>query len=102
LTSQGYVGEMETISYKHFLSRQRKILQLHNEELHNSSPSLIRMVKPRRMRWAEHVTRMGEKRNAYRIFVGKPEGRRPLGKPRRRWMDNIKMDLREIGWDGMD
>jgi hypothetical protein len=74
------------------------------EELHNlySSPSIIRVVKSRRMRWAGHVARMGEKRNAYRILVGKPEGNRPLGRPRRRWVDNIKMDLREIGWDGVD
>jgi hypothetical protein len=54
------------------------------------------------MRWAGHVARMGEKRNAYRILVGKPEGKRPLGRPRRRWADNIKLDLREIGWDGVD
>jgi hypothetical protein len=54
------------------------------------------------MRWAGHVARIGEKRNAYRIFVGKPEGKRPLGRPRRRCVGNIKMDLREIGWDGMD
>jgi hypothetical protein len=60
------------------------------------------MIKSRRMRWAGHVARMGEKRNAYRILVGKPEGKRPLGRPRCRWVDNIKMDLREIGWDGMD
>jgi hypothetical protein len=60
------------------------------------------MIKSRRMRWAGHVARMGEKRNAYRILVGKPEGKRPLGRPRRRWEDNIKMDLREIGWDGMN
>jgi hypothetical protein len=60
------------------------------------------MIKSRRMRWAGHVARMGEKRNAYRILVGKPEGKRPLGRPRRRWVDNIKMVLREIGWDGMD
>jgi hypothetical protein len=58
------------------------------------------MMKSRRIRWAGHVARMGEKRNAYRILVGKPEGKRPLG--RRRWVNNIKMDLREIGWDGMD
>jgi hypothetical protein len=56
----------------------------------------------RRMRWAEHVARMGEKRNAYRIFVGKPERKTPLGRPRCRWVDNIKMYLREIRWDGMD
>jgi hypothetical protein len=60
------------------------------------------MIKARRMRWAGHVARMGEKRNAYRILVGKPAGKRPLGRPRRRWVDNIKMDLREIGWDRMD
>jgi hypothetical protein len=60
------------------------------------------MIKSRRMTWAGHVARLGEKRNAYRILVGKPEGTRPLGRPRRRWVDNIKMDLREIGWDGMD
>jgi hypothetical protein len=54
------------------------------------------------MRWAGHVAQIGEKRNAYKILVGKPEGKRPLGRPRRRWVDNIKMDLREIRWDGMD
>jgi hypothetical protein len=54
------------------------------------------------MRWAGYVARMGATRNAYRILVGKPEGKRPLGRPRRRWVNNIKMDLREIGWDGMD
>jgi hypothetical protein len=70
--------------------------KLHNEELHNlySSSSIIRMIKSRRMRWAGHVARMGKKRNAYRILVGKPEGKRPLGRPRRRWVDNIKMDLK--------
>jgi hypothetical protein len=60
------------------------------------------MMKSRRMRWAGHVARMEEKRNAYRILVGKPEGKRPLGRPRHRWVNNIKMDLREIGWYGMD
>jgi hypothetical protein len=60
------------------------------------------MIKSRRMRWAEHVARLGDKRNAYRILVGKPEGKRPLGRPRRRWVDNIKLDLGEIGWGGMD
>jgi hypothetical protein len=78
--------------------------KLHYEELHNlySSPSIIRMVNSRRMRWAGHVARNGEKRNTYRILVGKPEGKRLLGRPRRRWVDNIKMDLRDIGWDGVD
>jgi hypothetical protein len=57
------------------------------------------MIKSRRMRWAGHAARMGETRNAFRILVGKPEGKRPLGRPRRRWVDNIKMVLGEIGWD---
>jgi hypothetical protein len=60
------------------------------------------MIKSRRMRWAGHLARIGETRNAYRILVGKPEGKRPLGRPRHRWVDNIKIDLREIGQDGMD
>jgi hypothetical protein len=78
--------------------------QLHNEELHNlySSPSIIRIIKSRRMRWAGHVAGMAEKRNAYRILVGKPEEKRPLGRPRCRWVDNLKINLREIGWDGVD
>jgi hypothetical protein len=60
------------------------------------------MIKSRRMRWAGHVARIREKRNAYRTLVGKPEGKRPLGIPRRRWVDNIKVDLKEIGWGCMD
>jgi hypothetical protein len=78
--------------------------KLHNEELHNlySSPNIIRMIKSRRMRRAGHVTRMGEKRNAYTILMEKPEGKRPLGRPRRRWVDNIKMDLGEMALGGMD
>jgi hypothetical protein len=78
--------------------------KLHNEEFHNlySSPNIIRMIKSKRMRLTGHVARMGEKMNEYRIFVGKSEGKTPLGRPRRRWMHNIKMDLREIGWGGMD
>jgi hypothetical protein len=69
--------------------------KLHNEELHilYSSPSIIRSIKSRRMRWAGHVARMGEKRNVYRLLVGKPEGKRSLGRPRRRWIYKIKMDL---------
>jgi hypothetical protein len=60
------------------------------------------MIKSRKMRWAGHVARMGEQRNEYRILVGKPEGKRPLGRPRRRWVDNIKIDLREMIWYGLD
>jgi hypothetical protein len=73
--------------------------KLYNEELHNlySSPSIIRIKKSRRMRWAGHVARMGEKKNVYRLLVGKPGGKTPLGRPRRRWIDNIKMDLLERG-----
>jgi hypothetical protein len=78
--------------------------KLHNEELHGlySSPSIIRVIKARRMRWAGYVARMGEVKGAYNILVGRPEGRRPLGRPRRRWEDNIKMDLREIGLGDVD
>jgi hypothetical protein len=78
--------------------------KLHNEELHNmySSPIIIGMIKSRRMRWAGHVARMGEKQNACRVFVGKSEGKRPLGRPRHRLVDNSKVDLREIEWSGMD
>jgi hypothetical protein len=72
--------------------------KLHNEELHNldSSSNIIKMIKSRCMRWAGNVARMGATRNAYRIFVGKPEGKRPLGRPRRTGEENIKNDLREI------
>jgi hypothetical protein len=65
--------------------------KLHNEELRDlySSPSKVRIIKPRRMRWAGHVARMEEQRNAYRLLVGKPEGKGPLGRPRRMWVDNI-------------
>jgi hypothetical protein len=81
--------------------RRRK---MYNEELHNlySSPSIIRIMKSRRMRWAGHVARMGEKRNVYRLLVGEPEGKRPLGRPRRRSIDNIKIDLLEIGMGVVD
>jgi hypothetical protein len=74
--------------------------KLHNEELHGlySLPSIFRVIKARRTRWAGHVARMGEARGADNILVGRPEGRRPLGSPRHRWEDNIKMDLREIGF----
>jgi hypothetical protein len=78
--------------------------KLHNEEHRDlySSPNIIRMMKWKRMRWAGHVARMGEKRNAHRLLVGTPEGKRPLGRRRRRWVDNIRMDLGEIGWGSVD
>jgi hypothetical protein len=78
--------------------------KLHNEELRGlySSPSIVRVIKARKMRWAGHVLRMGEVRGAYNILVGRPEWRRPLGRPRRTWEDNIKMDLREIGFGDVD
>ncbi|KAJ4436977.1 hypothetical protein ANN_17109 [Periplaneta americana] len=78
--------------------------KLHNAELHAlySSSNIIRNIKSRRLRWAGHVARMGESRNAYKVLVGRPEGKRPLGRPRRRWEDNIKMDLREVGYDDRD
>jgi hypothetical protein len=77
---------------------------LHNEELNDlySSPNIIRAIKSRRMRWAGHVARMGERRVVYGVLVGKPEGKRPLGRPRRRWENNIKIDLQEVGCGGMD
>jgi hypothetical protein len=114
--SNFYVFRQQTLREEHRLRVLMRIFELkrdevtggwkklHNKELHSlySSPSIIRMIKSRRMEWAGHIARMGEKRNAYRISVGKPEGNRPLGRPRGGWVDKIKMDLREIGWDGMD
>jgi hypothetical protein len=83
--------------------------KLYKEELHNlySSPIIIRIIKSRRMRWAGHVARMGEKRNMYRLLVGKPEGKRPLRRPRRRWIDTIKMNFLEVelsdaDWSGSE
>ena len=77
--------------------------KLHNEKLYGlyCSPNIFRVIKSRRMSWAGHVARMGERRDAYRVWVGKRKGKRPLGRPRRRCEDNIKMDLQEVGW-GMD
>jgi hypothetical protein len=76
--------------------------KLHNDELHSlySSLNIVRVIKSRRIRWAGHVARMGEGRDVYKVLIGRPEGKRPLGKPRRRWEDNIKTDLREMGIDG--
>jgi hypothetical protein len=74
--------------------------KLHNEELNGlySLPNIVRLIKSRRLRWAGHVARMGEGRGVYRVLVGKPEGKRPLGSPRRRWEDNVRMDLQEVGY----
>jgi hypothetical protein len=85
-----------------YLCHERR--KLHNEELRDlySSPSIIRIIKYRRVRWAGRVARMREKRKAYRLLVGKPEEKRPLGRPRRRWVDNIRMDLGEVGWGDVD
>ena len=78
--------------------------KLHNEELNDlySPPNIVRVIKSRRIRWAGHVARMGEERGVYRVLVGKPEGKRPLGKPRLRWVYNIRMDLQEVGGRYMD
>ena len=91
-----------------FVSKRDKVnrewRKLHNEELNDlySSPIIVRVIKLRRMRWAEHVARMAEKRGVYRVLVGKPEEERPLGRPRRRWEYNIKIDFLEVGCGGMD
>ena len=78
--------------------------RLHNAELNDlySSTNTVLVIKSTRMRWAGHVGRMGEKRGAYRVLVGKPEGKRPLGRPRRRWVDNIRMDLQKVGCGYVD
>jgi len=78
--------------------------RLHNEQLNDllSSPNIVQVIKSRRMRWAGHVACMGEEREVYRVLVGTPEGRRPLGRPRRRWVDNITMDLQEVGCGYID
>jgi len=78
--------------------------RLHNEELNDlySSPNIVRVIKSRRTRWAGHVARMGEEKAVYRVLVGKPEGKRPMGRPRRRWVDNIRMDLQEVGYGYID
>ena len=78
--------------------------RLYNEELNDlySSPNIVRVIKSRRMRWVGHVARMGEEREVYRVLAGKPEGKRPPGRPRHRWVDNIRMDLQEVGCGYMD
>jgi hypothetical protein len=91
-----------------FVPKREEVAQgwtrLHNEDLHNlyASPNVIRMIKSRKMRWAGNVARMGEKIKAYKIFVAKPEGKRLLGKYMHKWEDNIRMTLREIGWEIVD
>ena len=82
----------------------REWRKLHTEELTDlySATNIIRVIKSRRMRWAVHVVHMGENRDLYIFLVGKPEGKRPLGRPRHRWDDNIKVDLQEVGSGGMD
>jgi len=79
-------------------------LHVHNEELNDlyCSPNIVQVIKSKRMRWAGHVARMGDRRGVYRVLVGKPDGKRPLGRPRRKWDDNIKIDLQEVGCGGMD
>jgi len=78
--------------------------RLHNEERNDLcySPSIVRVIKSRKMRWAWHVACMGQERGVYRVLVGKLEGRRPLGRPRHRWVDNIRMDLQKVGCGYMD
>ncbi|KAJ4441695.1 hypothetical protein ANN_11553 [Periplaneta americana] len=101
----GYTANLSVVSRKIFGAKRDEVTEewrkLQNAELHAlySSPDIIRNIKSRRLRWAGHVARMGESRNAYRLLVGRPEGKRPLVRPRRRWEDNIKMDLREVGYD---
>ena len=84
------------------VTRERR--KLHNEELNYlySSPKIVQVIKSRRMRWAGHVAHMRERSSIYRVLVGKPEGRGPLGRPRHRWEGNIKIDLQEVGCGGMD
>jgi hypothetical protein len=78
--------------------------KLHNEELHKLylSPNIIRQIKSRRIRWAGHVARMGEERKVYKGLVGRPEGKRPLGRPRRRWEDGVRLGFREFGLGRVD
>jgi len=82
----------------------REWRRLHKKELNDlySSPNIVQVIKSRRMRWAGHVTHMGEERGVYRVLLGKPEGRRPLGRPRHRCVDNIRMYLQEVGCECMD
>jgi len=91
---------------RRIFERQREWRKLHNEGLNDpySSPNIVRVIKSRRMRWAGHVARMGDRRGVYRVLVAKTECKRPLGRPKRRWENNIKMDLQEVicGGYGLD
>ena len=94
----------ENMVLRRIFGPRREWRRLHNGELNDlySSPNIVRVIKSKRMRWAGHVARMGEERGVYRVLVGKPEGRRPLGRLRRRWVDNIRMDLQEVGCGYVD
>jgi len=99
----------ENMVFRRIFGRRREEvtvewMRLHNEELNDlsCSPNIVRVIKSRRMRWAGHVARMGQEKGVYRVLVGKPEGKRTLGRPRRRWVDNIRMDLQEVGCGYMD
>jgi len=96
------IAEISQVLIKSFSSTLWR--RLHNEELHDlySSPNIVRVIKSRRMRWAGHVARTGEERGVYRVLVVKPEGKKPLGRSRHRWVDNIRVDLQEVGCGYMD
>ena len=104
LYSKPFVSEIRTLLERRiFGPRSDEVTgerrRLHNEELNDlyCSPNIVRVIKSSRLRWAGHVARMGEKRGVYRVLLGKPEGRRSMGRPRRRWVDNIRMDLQRGG-----
>ena len=96
------VRERSEARKKQFCSLHKFIFVIFTIYVWYSSPNIVRVIKSRRMSWAGHVVRMGEERGVYRVLVGKPEGKRPLGRPRRRWVDNIRMDLQEVGCGHVD
>jgi hypothetical protein len=92
---------LKTSGQEHSVSINKVKITRHNEKPNDMySPNIVRLIKSRRRRWAGNVARVGERRGAYRVSVGKPEGKRPLRRPWRRWEDNIKMDLKEVGCGG--